>query len=95
MGEPKQVPGIADGAEDDRVVYKGYTLEQLRRVFDAVADPKDWRAPIAATMSGEVVLAACAAIEFFTATTPRVSLDTRTMTYLVESEGYRAGPAGP
>jgi len=29
-----------------------------------------------------------------TATTPRVSLHTATMRYLVESEGYRMGPAG-
>ena len=95
MCETKATGALPDKPEAERAVYKGYTLAQLRQVFDAIADPADCRAPIAATMPGELVLAACAAIEFFTATTPRVSLDTRTMTYLAESEGYRAGPAGP
>jgi hypothetical protein len=76
------------------VVYKGYTLGTLRAAFEAVSDPADWKGPIAATMPGEAVMVAVAAIEFYTATVPTVSLDVRTMTYLVESVGYRMGPAG-
>lgn len=74
--------------------HKGYTVADLRELFDELADPNDWRGPIAATMPGEAVNAAVAAIEYFTATNPTVSLDQRTMRYVVTSEGYRAGPAG-
>jgi len=59
-----------------------------------MCNPDDWKGPIAATMSGEAVCAAVAAIKFYTATIPKVALDVRTMQYLVESEGYRMGPAG-
>lgn len=83
-----------DAARGNEVVHNGYTRNQLKEAFDAVSDPKDWKGPIVATMRGEAVLVVVAAIEFYTATTPRVSLDTRTMTYVVESEGYRMGPAG-
>jgi len=44
---------------------------------------------------GEWVLPVVAAIEFHTATHPTVQLDVNRMRYLVESEGYRNGPAGP
>lgn len=74
--------------------YKGYTVADLRVVFDQVCDPQDWKGPIAVSMPGEAVLQTVAAIEFFTATTARVTLNTATMRYLVESEGYRQGPAG-
>jgi hypothetical protein len=74
--------------------YKGYEVETLRAVFSAAHDPKDWRGPIAVSVSGESVMPTVAAIEFFTATTPRVTLNTATMKYLIESEGYRMGPAG-
>ena len=78
----------------NQIVYKTYTHSELSRAFDAVKNPKDWKAEIAAFMPGEAVMVVTAAIEFFTATQPVVRLDTRTMRYLVTSEGYRAGPAG-
>ncbi|MBZ5499079.1 MAG: hypothetical protein LAP85_21990 [Acidobacteriia bacterium] len=81
-------------AWEDRTVYKGFRVSDLRKVFNKLANPQDWRGPIAASMPGEAVLGACAAIEYCTATLPRVCLDTRTMTYVVTSEGYRMGPAG-
>lgn len=74
--------------------YKGFAIEDLQSAFEAVCDPSDWKKPIAATMPGEAVMLAVAAIEFMTATVPTVSLDVRSMRYLVESVGYRAGPAG-
>jgi len=43
---------------------------------------------------GEYVPVIVAAIRYFTATEPKIHVDTRTMKYLVESEGYRNGPAG-
>ena len=79
---------------ENKIVYKGYTHSQLAQVFDAVKNPQDWKAPILASMPGEAVLATIAAIEFFTATTPEITLDTRTMQYHVYSIGYRNGPAG-
>jgi hypothetical protein len=75
--------------------YKGYHVDDLREVFDTVCDPEDWKAPIAITAIGEHVLPIVTAIEFFTATAPNVSLDTGRMRYLIESKGYRNGPAGP
>lgn len=83
-----------DRSWEDKTFYKGFRVSDLRRIFDKLADAKDWKAAIAATMPGEAVLGACAAIEYFTATIPRVRLDMRTMTYVVTSEGYRMGPAG-
>lgn len=74
--------------------YKGYTVADLRTVFDRLCDPTDWKAPITARVAGEAVLVTVAAIEFFTATSPRVALDTQRMTYVISSEGYRQGPAG-
>lgn len=74
--------------------FKSYPVSTLRAVFAKIADPADWKGPIAARMSGEAVMAAVAAIEFFTATVPTVSLDTWSMVYRVESAGYRGGPAG-
>jgi len=74
--------------------YKGYRVKDLEKVFNRLTDPDDWKAPIATRMPGELVNIAVAAIEFYTATVPQIAVDLTTMTYLVTSEGYRAGPAG-
>ena len=74
--------------------YKGYDVEDLRKIYDKVSDPEDRRGPIEVFVSGENVMPVVASIEFMTATECKVGLDTRTMKYLVESVGYRAGPAG-
>ncbi len=71
-----------------------YTNEELRKAFDSIADADDWKNPIAAIMPGEYVSIAVASIVFYTATVPKISLDVKTMKYLVTSDGYRAGPAG-
>ena len=82
-----------------RNTFQGYTLAQLKEVFDALADPEDWRAPILATVSGELLIPAVAAIQFYTATTPNVTLlmpkSTGHVLYSLSSVGYRNGPAGP
>lgn len=72
----------------------GYSVAVLEAAFEKVSDPEDWKAPIAASVPGELVSVVTAAIKFYTATVPTVSLDTRTMEYLITSEGYRMGPAG-
>ena len=74
--------------------YNGFTIEQLKAAFDAMANPDDWKAPISALVKGEAVLLCVAAIEFYTGTDAQVALDVSTMTYAIESMGYRAGPAG-
>jgi hypothetical protein len=81
-------------AQKREVVYKGFTYDELESAFTEAANPNDWRAPISVQCSGEAVLLVAAAIEFYTATSPRVALNTRTMKYVIESEGYRLGPAG-
>ncbi len=83
------------GLNDDLNRYKGYDIDDLRKVFDLVCDPEDWRAPIAVLVLGEAVLPVVAAIEFHTATNPTVSLNIDRMQYLITSEGYRNGPTGP
>lgn len=76
-------------------VHKGFTEDELRAAFDKIANPDDWKDEIAVAMPGECVMLAVAAIEFYTATNPKVSLAIGSkMTYVVTSEGYRAGPAG-
>lgn len=77
-------------------VYKGYTREALDLAFGKVHDPDDWKAPILARVAGEDVQLTVAAIEFFTATNPQVTYNHRggVMPFIIESEGYRAGPAG-
>ena len=71
-----------------------YSQDQLKKAFDAVCDPKDWKGPIAAVMQGELVNVVVEAIKHYTATVPDVQLDVSTMRYLVTSPGYRMGPAG-
>jgi len=91
------MPTIAHRPIESYVARDGrrYRIDDLRAAFDAVCDPDDWKAPIAAWVTGEAVLAVCEAIRFFTATEPRVELDVANMRYLITSEGYHEGPAGP
>ena len=79
---------------DEMITPSGYKVGELRVAFDAICDPTDWKAPISAAVRGEMVLPCVAAIQYYTATTPTVGLDVQSMTYIIQSEGYRAGPAG-
>lgn len=88
------MPCTDERAYETTQYHDGYTVADLRKVFDRCKNPQDWKAAIAVQVPGELVNITIAAIQFFTATTPRVALDQRTMTYVIESEGYRAGPAG-
>lgn len=71
-----------------------FTQTQLTDAFDKIKDPTDWKNPICARVKGEAVTLVVAAIQHFTATNPTVQLNQNTMDYIIESEGYRMGPAG-
>lgn len=75
-------------------MYKGYCVADLHKVFDGVANPTDWKAPIHCVCAGEAVMPIVAAIQYYTATTPKVTLNMTTMEYYIDAVGYRAGPAG-
>jgi len=71
-----------------------FTQTQLTDAFNKIKDPTDWKNPICARVKGEAVTLVVAAIQHFTATDPTVQLNQNTMDYIIESEGYRMGPAG-
>lgn len=84
-----------DAEMDAKVVSQyGFTRGDLKKVFDMICNPTDWKVPIAISVGGEMVIPVVEAIKFFTATNAKVSLNVDTMRYLVTSEGYRNGPAG-
>ena len=81
----------------DAVMVDGYTRRQLKRAFDAVCDPADWKAPISKAVLINDIEITLAAIRYFTGTSPvagvrkgRLYVDA-----IVESKGYRLGPCGP
>ena len=62
-----------------RLVYGGYTERELRKAFDKVCDPTNWKNPIDTTITvrrsdtaRDGLYAIVAAVEFYTATTPEV-----------------------
>jgi hypothetical protein len=77
--------------------YKGYKVSEIRKVFDAMADPDDWRAPIEAWIDHKLFGIAAVATEFFTCTELKVIGGPEPLTgrILVQADGYRNGPAGP
>lgn len=82
----------------DNLTY-GYGEEALKKAFDTVCDPNDWKGPIDCFVTADNVAVVVAAIQFYTATTPKVEAvkDNRTANstlFRVKSEGYRKGPAG-
>jgi len=77
--------------------YRGYKVADIRRVFDAISDPEDWRAPISRWIPCDMVGIAQVAVEFFTCTELKVVAGPQALTgyVLVRADGYRMGPAGP
>ena len=73
--------------------------QRLQTAFDAVADPKDWRAPIDTTLELSELDAVGGfyfikqAVEHFTGTTPTLCFGIGNVR--VQAIGYRNGPAGP
>ena len=74
--------------------YHGYTFKQIERAFNTVKDPNDWKAPISVWVPGEFVDIIVRAVQFYTATTPNAQFDNATCRWLIQSPGYRMGPAG-
>ena len=81
-------------AEDGSFRYYGYTEEELGRAFDAVSDPEDWKAPIAAYIPGEVFDIVYRAIVFYTSTVPSGTYVPSEGRWIIRADGYRMGPAG-
>jgi hypothetical protein len=74
-----------------------YSQSQLEIGFKMVQNPLDWKAPICAAVKGEWVSLVVEAVKHFTATIPTVTMRQTPaygITYLIESVGYRRGPAG-
>jgi hypothetical protein len=100
MAQGIDVQAMVDGlaaeiaAMDAQTTYKGYSVADLRTVFDAVCDPNDWKGPLTAVCTGEMVMATVAAIEFYCGCTVRVNLNSEKMLYVVQADGYRNGPCG-
>jgi len=99
MKEPKIVVSFTTDPKDSSNP-KFFDLEkvgELRKAFDRVADPRDWRNPIDTEIyveTREEVELIKEAITFFTATVPTADgwLGGKVR---FKSEGYRNGPAGP
>lgn len=81
-----------------------HPIETLKKAFDKVKDPRDWKAPINAVVKSEDIGAVWEAVVFYTATQPEIiaqdyilenSGEFKIYCYRVKSEGYRNGPAGP
>lgn len=79
---------------DPKSLSFGYDPEFLEAIFSRIQDPKDWKNPILIMVPGELVSVVVAAIKFYTATVPTIDLKLETMEYIIQSEGYRMGPAG-
>ena len=76
--------------------YRGYTVADLRKTFNALTDPKDWKGPICAWIPASLFGEASAAVEFFAAASLKITGGPQLLTgrILVESDGYQMGPAG-
>lgn len=74
--------------------YKGHTEDALAQAFDKVHNPTDWKAPIFAKVKAEELSVTIAAIEYYTSTTVRTHKDPFSELWIVDSIGYRRGPAG-
>ena len=79
--------------QESRLTF-GFGRPALLAAFEAVEDSSDWRAPIKAQVPVETLDVTLAAIKFFTATQPSAGFPVAGLV-LVQSEGYRNGPAGP
>jgi len=74
--------------------YGGHAIAELRKAFEQVEDPEDWRGPISSLVEVADLDLVMTAISYFTGTEAVVegfSDELRRVT----SEGYRLGPCGP
>ena len=80
---------------DRAPVHNGMTFAELDGVFNSVKDRDDWKAPIDVLVLLRHASAVASAIEFFTATEPKIETTECLGVLRITSEGYRNGPAGP
>lgn len=59
-------------ARMDETVVDGFKVGDLRKVFECLVDPKDWRGEIAALIPADLYPIARRAVEFYTATELKV-----------------------
>jgi hypothetical protein len=71
--------------------YKGHTIAQLRKVFEAIENPEGWKKPWAASVPHPVVNAVLVAVEFFHADKARIAgIEPITGNVLMSGNGYQA-----
>jgi hypothetical protein len=85
---------VAEIPTEEPEVVPGYTRTALKKAFDAVADPDDWKAPIEATIHQSMLDVTAKAIWFFTGTSCRERVRWNDGRVAIEATGYRMGPAG-
>lgn len=90
------IDGIAirHPADLDEIREQGTREDELEAAFNLVADPNDWKAPIDAWVEHYKYDLVAEAIEYFTATEPRLGGLQNGWKRIIAT-GYRNGPAGP
>jgi hypothetical protein len=72
-------------------------VKLMSETFDKVKNKADWKAPIKVEIQAEDVLLVVQSIAWFTATDCKISMlgyNSFDKTVIIESIGYRTGPAG-
>ena len=59
---------------DNQDTFKGYSQAQLCEAFQTVQPASDWKDPIKAWIPSDRYAVTIAAVQFYTATTPRMFL---------------------
>ena len=75
---------------EKKLFYRGYSVADLRRVFNSISDPNDWKKPLVCTCKGETLSAVIYSIVYFLGDSPSIHLDMDKMVYTVSSKGYQA-----
>jgi len=78
----------------DKIREQAKRQDVLQAAFNTVADPTDWRAPIDAWVEADKYELVAEAVQYFTATEPRLIALQNGWKRMVAT-GYRNGPAGP
>jgi len=74
-----------------RIDGHNYSIADLRKVFDAVCNPEDWKAPWAAFVPHQIVPVVMASVEFFHADRPTVGgIQPLTGKVSMMGKGYQA-----
>jgi hypothetical protein len=76
--------------EIDRSPWGEFTVADLRKAFDVVADKANWKDAIRATVRADQLAITCAAVVFFTGSTPVVLNAMIPGTVKIEAAGYYA-----